>query len=271
MLKYLLAFLLVTNALASFSQSYEKEYEAQFAWEVKQINEFIERFNNSDTTLIKQYYQKHDPSKILTREKLIKSLFNAQRKDWNFADIQSFIKTADNKEHPAYLDFFKDNWYAKVNCAVNWKGRAENAVLTLTLKKLPNNTFKWVIASANTSFLADVNVGDKAQSIIKIPAPTDNTTALNPMSHATDFMGIDKVSSDKVNIANYFQDQDKCTPETQQFIHECFNGHLKILRANTVTYNFMQIKGWNIEIQQFNRPDKNSGWLISKLTKTFSD
>src|SRR6195952_2505907 len=106
MLKYLLAFLLVTYCAPLFAQNYQKELTTQFVWEVKQIDEFIERFNNSDTTLLKQYYQKHDSTKVLTRERLIKSLFNTQKKDWNFAEITSFIKQADNKANPKYLALF---------------------------------------------------------------------------------------------------------------------------------------------------------------------
>jgi len=269
MLKSLFAFLLFFNCTSLFAQNYEKEFETQFVWEVKQINEFIERFNDSDTTLLKQYYQKRDTLEGMTRERLIKSLFNTQKTDWNFSEIQSFIRYADDKSNPKYLDFFNGDWYAKVGCSVTWKGRPEAVVLTMQIQKMPNNTYKWVVTNANAAFLRAAIAQHKGS--FHMPSAIDSTRALNPMSHATDFMGIDQVSEDRINIADYFQDPDKCDAETQQFIQECLNRNLKILRANTVSYNFMQIKGWNIEIQQFNRADKNSGWLISKLTKTSSE
>lgn len=105
----------------------------------------------------------------------------------------------------------------------------------------------------------------------RMPLAIDSTVSLNPMSHATDFMRIDQLSNDKNNIANYFTDPDACDAQTQQFAQECISGRLKVKNAETITYDFKQIKGWDIEIQQYNRTGNNSGWLISKLTKRATD
>jgi len=153
MLKYLFAFLLVLGVSPLFAQGFETEFETQFLWEVKQINEFIERFNDSDSTLLKQYLKKQEPSNIPTRERLIIGLFNAQGKDWNLTEVKSFIAYAVDKKNPRYLDFHGDKWYAKVNCSVQWKGNPENVLLTLQLQRVQNAPgYKWVVTNATAPF-----------------------------------------------------------------------------------------------------------------------
>lgn len=193
-------------------------------------------------------------------------MFNRGKRDWNINELKSFIKLVDNKASPKYLDFFNDKWFAHVLCSVTYKGKPETATLTLKLEKSPNDTYKWVVCDTDAPFLKQVVALNKLP--FRMPAAMDSLKSLNPMSHATDFMGIDQISDDRVNIADYFQDPEKCSAETKQFVVECLNTHLKIVRANSIVYNFMQIDGWDIEIQQFSRDDENSGWLISNLTKT---
>lgn len=251
------------------AQSYEKEFETLFAWQVKQIDEFIERFDDNDSTLIKQYNQKHNGSStVLTREKLIKSLFNAERTDWNYNELSDFIKQVDNKNNPQYLDFNNGNWFANVNCAIIWNGKPGTILLKLKIQKQTNGGLKWVIADVDAKGLkqpGNVTVAVKGTQPI-LPMPIDDTS-LNPTSHTTDFLNIDEVSMYPQNISNYLVTANNYSADFCLFINECLSNRLKIVRANSVTYSFYQIKGWEIEIQQYNRQTKNSGWLIYKLVK----
>ena len=270
MQRKLVIFLLLFGPQLCRAQDYEKEYVTLFAWEVKQIDEFIERFDDKDSTLIKLYNQKHNPSVPLTREKLIKSLFNAERKDWNYPEIIDFIREVQDKEHPQYLDLDKDDWFASLNCTVAWKGKAEKALLRLVIQKDLIGGYKWVIADVDAKFLNSggangATTTDTSQPVL--PGAMDADAALNPMSHATDFLNLDMITREPRNIANYIVKSDRYGNDFCLFIKEILDDHLKLLTVNTITYDFLQIKGWDIQIQQFNRPGKNSGWLISKLTK----
>jgi len=64
------------------AQTYEKEFSSLFTYQVKQVDEFIDRFNGTDSTFI-HYYETHNPGKTLSREQLIKGLFNSENKNWN--------------------------------------------------------------------------------------------------------------------------------------------------------------------------------------------
>jgi hypothetical protein len=261
-------FILMSSCL--MAQGYEKEYATLFAYEVKQVDEFIDRFNGADTDFIK-YYESHNPGRKLDREHLIKGLFNTESKSWNLTEVNEFIKTVnDVNRKPMLLDFYGDNWYAKVNCAVKWKGQPKTVTLKLKVEKTENGSFKWIVAGVEAPFLESLIVkGDKKGYIsFKLPAPRDSTIALSSASSGTDFMDIDRASNDKKNISNYFYKSDTYNDELPLFVNECLNGHLSISQVNTITYCFSQIKGWYFETRQYNRQTKNSGWLIGLLVKT---
>jgi hypothetical protein len=252
--------LLVLSSRLAFAQGYEKEYEKLYAWEVKQVDEFIERFNN-DSTLLHLYVKKHDPKTALTHEKLVKSLFNAEDKTWNFAEISSFIKTVNDKKQK--LRLAGSDFYATLVCPVKYKRKPETVILTLCLVELPKGGSKWVVTGADAKFIEP----DSLKQQIAPPAENAGGTGLQPMSHATNFMNIDLIAKDKKNISNYYVTAEKQNAALAQFIKECYAGNIEEQSPTAVKYNVGQIKGWNMEIQQFDRQTQNSGWLISKLTK----
>jgi hypothetical protein len=272
MYKYIIMLFLVFSTTCGFAQSYEKEFETLFAWEVKQMDEFIERFNNNDKTLLKLYNQKLDPSVQFTREKMIKGLFNTENKSWNFTDIQNFINAVTDKQNPYYLKFYGDNWWAIVNCKVTWKGKPEDAILTLQIQKQPNGGSKWVITGVNAKFLHQQRLADSVagKPYPKLPEPKDATVSLNPSSHSTDFMNIDQVSRNKANTGSYFIHRSSYYDELPLFANEIAKSQLLINRVSAISYRFTHVAGWSFDVQQYNRQTKNSGWLINKLSKTIN-
>jgi hypothetical protein len=257
--KILFSLLLLFLTSASFAQNYEKEFESIFAWEVKQIDEFMERFNNQDKTLIKQYVQKtNQPTKDFTREKMIKSLFDAQSKGWNFEDINAFIKYTTDK--PVLLNFYNQDWYAKVDCQVTWNGIKERVSLILNLEGKQETGSKWVISGVTAPFLKHNPVNTQS-----VPTPRDKSISLNPVSHTTDFMNIYRVTENTNNIQNYISGNGQQKPEVSAFIQACLSKKLVINNVANISYHFLQIDNWILEVKQFNRQTKNSGWLISKL------
>jgi hypothetical protein len=49
------------------------------------------------------------------------------------------------------------------------------------------------------------------------------------------------------------------------FFYLLNNNELKIETVPEVNYRILDIPGWDIELTDFNRNSKNSGWLISDL------
>lgn len=233
------------------AQILQNEVTANFAYQVKQIDEFIERFNNQDNTLIKRYAERLDTAVRFRRENLIKSLFNASGPDWNREDIVRFIAQANDTAKPVYLDFFNNHWYAEVNCAVLYRGKPNKLTLILKIQREENGASKWVAVSAMADYL-------------RLPVRKDTTTGLNPLSHATDFMNMDLLATDKKNIRNYLPDG-HYNDVLSVFLYESQNNRLTISQVNRITYHFMQVGGWVFTVGRFNRQTRNSGWLINRL------
>ncbi len=258
--KILLGMILCCVSTPIFAQNFEKEFETIFAWEVKQVDEFIERFNNNDKTLIKKYSAENGNAKDFTRERMIKSLFDAQGKSWKPEEINQFIKQSIDK--PVFLDFYNKDWYAKVTCSVNWNGKAQDLVMVLKVQVLPDSASKWIITNVWAPYLQSTEWKGK-----EIPVATDKLASLNPVSHATDFMNISRLTENLSNIKNYFVPTSEQNTQTKVFLQECMNKNLVIKQVNSISYHFLQIDNWIFEVKQFKRQTKNSGWLISKLIK----
>lgn len=270
MFKYFTILLLLLFGKITYAQNLPNEYQNEFVWQVKQIDEFIERFNNDDDAFIKEHAKDKFLSVELNREMLIKSLLNIAGKNWNINEIKTFIKQVNDSQNPVRLNFYDPGWCAKVNCIVIWNKKAENVTLTLKVEKYANESSKWVITGVEAGFLKGQHQKDSVENcaLTDLPAPVNSTTSLNPFSHATSFMNIKHVSQDKLNIANYFlKPTSPDTDELLTFVSEILHNRLEIKNAVSIKYFFYQVQGWLFEVQQYNRPGKNSGWLISKLTK----
>ncbi len=251
-MKSLLWLLVFSLAPAASGQIFQDEVTANFAHQVKQIDELIERFNNKDKTLIKQYTRRLDTTATFKRENLIKSLFNASDTSWKKDDIIRFIRQVTDPEKPVYLNFFDNHWFAELNCAVSYKGKPSTMTLVLKIQREKDGSSKWIVVSALADFL-------------QLPIRKDTTTGLNPLSHATDFMNIDLLATDKKNIRNYLPsryDEDLLSV----FLYEAQHNQLAIKQVNKITYHFLQIDGWIFTVNRFSRQTRNSGWLVSRLT-----
>lgn len=268
----ILIIMLTIVARSGFAQPDFDNSEKCFAWKVKQVDEFIERFNNERNTLIKQYVAKHNSGLILTRRKLLLSLFD-QSKHWDLNDARQFIDDVDSPSRPCYLDFFDPNWCAKVNCKVDWHGHSEKVQLTLRVQKISDSRSKWVVTDADAVFLKQAMLSQKGISDtlkLVIPMPVDESAAFDPYCHVTRFMDLTLLSTDKKNIGNYFSLNNNPNPqEFIFFIHEIVEKRLLIISTDpfSIRYYFNNVKGWAFEVKEFNRQTTNSGWLISNLTK----
>jgi len=241
--------LLSQNLLAQTTIS--KSYQETFAFEVKTIDEFFERFNDEPTTLIKDYLKKNYPDKRYSRTDLIKTLFNYTNPAWEAEMADAFVKRVVDSTN--FLLFYDDEWFAKCICSVTYKGKPEKVTIIMQPYQDHTGGAKWTIRSAYAPFL-------------KLPQRRDNKKFLNPISHATDFMGLAKAMEDKMNITSYLYEDFK-EDRLAYFVSELMNGNVVFLQTDRIAYHMLQINGWGLTVEQYRRQGKNNGWLISSLTK----
>lgn len=227
--------------------------ELSFALEVKQLDEFIERFNYEENTLVLQYIRTNFPNQIPDRQALIKTLFNHNKSDWNETEVLEFIKTTADTCHSRYLNFFGEDWFAELDCSVLYHGEVQPATLIMQIQLEPDRSSKWIIRGVKASFL-------------ELPQQEDESRSINPISHGTDFMSLGKALSDVQNIRNYVN-KDFEADQMTLFLMGLMDGSITFRQVNTINYHFLQIDGWGFRLERFLRNNGNSGWLINELVK----
>ncbi|SDL31569.1 hypothetical protein SAMN05421823_105179 [Catalinimonas alkaloidigena] len=226
------------------------EEEINFLFSVKQVDEFMERFNHQPT-LFTSWMNRMDSSLQVSRQRMILSLFNQEDQAWNLNQVRSFVEQVDDSLRPAHLDYYDHDWYADLECLVQYQGKPRTVHLLLRVQAEPINASRWVIAGAQADFLT-------------VPASVDSTTSLTPFSHGTDFMNLTRALHDRQNIRNYLpQEFEVNTLSVFTFLSA--TGQLEFKQVNRIVYHFLQVEGWIFTVDHFNRPSRNSGWLISSL------
>lgn len=247
-------FVLIIVLSLSFSSTASSQiytgHEENFAFEVKQIDEFFERFNN-EGTLIKDYIRKNYDGLEVSREELLKSLFDLKTARLHKEDVARFIRLVDDPQSPVNLSFYDEDWYARVKCSVVYEEKERELLLLLRVQHEPNGASKWVVHQVYADFL-------------NTPNGNNPNASLNPVSHATDFMGLYRAFEDPENLKAYltsgFQDD-----LLSKFAIEMQNNRISFQQVDNVSYHFFQVDGWIFTVENFRRPEKNSGWLISRL------
>lgn len=255
---YILLLAGVPLAATAQSPTFSIGNEENFAFSVKAIDEFIERFNG-DSTLLADYGRQKKTIYKLDRVSLLKGLFDASAQpQWDLDDVKQFINQVNNSEKPVYLDFLQEGWFAEADCRMSYKGKTKLATLLLQVEVEADSSCKWVIAGVKAPYLP-TSAADSFQILHR------EKPSLNPVSHATDFMGLHKALNDRKNVRNYFS----LTPDDRSmraFIRALESGDQTYEQVNSVVYHFLQVEGWAFKVQQFNRRTKNAGWLISHLS-----
>src|ERR1700746_866164 len=90
--------------------------EKHFIYEVKEIDEFFERFNDAPGSFLRGVYKTHHIKFNIDRRRLIRSLFNDENKSLDSVMMNKFISEVTRRKKPIYLDFYGGNWYAELTC-----------------------------------------------------------------------------------------------------------------------------------------------------------
>jgi hypothetical protein len=253
--------LLITSLQMAYSQGLyspgSPKDDGRFAASTKQVNQFFRRFNAEESQDGQKRYYSGDP---LYRDRELRGQFISILFDNETSGISNSLKSEFMREVlaenlPQYLNFHREGWFAEVSSIFMYKGKREN--VTLFLKIQPEGLgYEWVI---------DKVIFEPFKDIFKKPSGSDKGF-LHPLSHELGFM----------NLRKAFQDSDTpeaFTPKEYQpdyltlFLYEMKKGNIRFETISDVKFHFFQINNWYFELNQFNRPGFNTGWLIGDLVK----
>lgn len=236
----------------------DSQVEENFAFKVKHIDEFFERFNDDQqSSSLSEYLQKNYPDYIVEREKLLLQLFDQESETLDKQLVSEFISYIADTSNAVFLDFDDLDWYAEVDCLFEHENINKSIQLILQYIVNANGSSKWIIAGVNGN-------------LYEVPESINPTVTLNPVSYGTDFIGLRRAMTDNKNARNYISK----TFEPDQltlFVLMWVNDQLILKEKSKVMYHFFQIDGWFFTLESFDRNTTNSGWLITNLIKVSED
>ncbi len=250
-----------------FSQVYSNNNgadEKHFIYEVKEIDEFFERFNNDPHSFIRGVYKARHVKYNITRQRLIRSLFNYENMSRDSLIIKKFISDVTKKKKPVYLDFYGDDWYAELTCRFKYYSSSIVIPVIMKIEMTPNKGSKWMIVAVGSSNLkSKMVVTEIAQSKI-------TTKFISPTSHGTNFVSLKRAFDDRENLSGYFEPIYYKRPHMLEFYNAILYREIKFLSVTKIKYHFLVADKWTFTVENFTREALNSGWLISHIQKVSS-
>ncbi|WBL44353.1 hypothetical protein PBT90_06595 [Algoriphagus halophytocola] len=232
--------------------------DGRFAASTKQLNQFFRRFNGEESPTdgnIRYYPGDSSYHSRSLRRGFIDILFDNQTSSVSPDLKKTFIDTVLSEHFPQFLNFHREGWLAEVQAEFVFKGKRETA--TLILKLQPEGLgYEWVIDEV--SFPPFKNLFNKPVGGEK--------DFLHPLSHELGFMNLRRAFQDSQKPESFTETSFKPDYLTL-FLYEMKQNNLRFETVSDVKFHFFQIEGWYFEVNQFNRPGFNTGWLIANLVK----
>lgn len=218
---------------------------ANYKFRVKQIGEFMERFNLKEIII--------DRNDSLWKQKNLTMLFNRDSYIKSRATADIFIKNVIRDS--VTLHYNDTNWYAEAECNAKLNGKAVSVTLSLKVEHIERDLYKWVITGAKSKALA--LSPDKVNPGLKI-SPVDNEVNFMSLNHIT--------TVEARNIKNYTE-KDSHVDEFSVFLALIFQKALSIENVQRLVYHFQNVAGYSFAVQHYERDNMNAGWLISDIEK----
>jgi hypothetical protein len=238
----------------------ENPNEKIYLVRTKQFNEFVDRFNYK-TDFNGNPVDSIFSSKI-PRDKMINSLFDLKDpridrsgKGWskNFSDIKTeFINEVVNRNLLIYK--YSDKIIAEAKSRIVYKGVPSVISIFLSQEIVGNDRVKWVVINVK---------GDIFRFFKK---DTLFIRFIPPSSNETDFINLKRALEDVDHLQDYAS-KDYNPDYLTVFYYMVNSGLVKFDYVEEVIYHIIDIKGWNIEVKEFNRNEMNSGWLIDDVMR----
>ena len=264
-LKYLwFTFFIFVVAFRVYSQEItigEDWLEEKFKYEVKELDEFIKRFNFEENILNfnniseeELILEKKDSNNYIEeRAMMLFMLFNLRDSNFTEESTSKFIEYCTSSDNNFQISYYDNDWYAEVICKFIFKEKEVKIPIVLNLQKGINNGIKWVISSVNIKTLnLDINI-------------TDSLKFISPMNHELNFMDLYKVFNEHIDNIDQYYSNNHYLNNLNSFTSLLKEGDLKFVEVEDIKYHFMQIPNWIFTVEYFNRMNTNSGWLISSL------
>lgn len=240
--------------------------EANFLYEVKVIDEFIERFNDDPTSFLRREYLRYGKPINFTRRDLVQYLFEKPVKPEDVL-VMKFVDQVTDSVNPQKLSFNDSNWYAEVTCNFNMAGRQVAIPLVLQVATDTDRSSRWMICGIGDAPIFH----DAASSAGTTSAVKDQKKFISPSDYATNFLELHHILKPGFEGVNYLTPQLMESERGQKFAQLIQSGKMKFEAPGNMRFYFLQIPNYTFVVERFVRQTTHSGWLISDLIPTSTE
>lgn len=246
---YLLIIIIQISIVDGYSQALENSfYDETWSLKVKQIDDFVDRFNNelnfiSNGKIIKNKL----PSD--TRIKLLSSLIYSENVK-NPELVNEFVNMIDTEGF--YLKFGDDDIKCILSVASLFNENPFNFDFHLKIEKLDDGAMKWVIVDVNSTSYPWNTIAKNPQKFI------------NPSNHNLRFSNLFRIINGDNDIQGILE-EDFELDNLSIIIHQIISGNMAVKSIIDVNYSFDILQKYNALVSYFDTPGKQSGWLISNI------
>ena len=243
----------------TFSQTLTTGTGRNYYLNVKQFNEFVDRFNYK-TDFLGNTIDSIFESKI-SREKYLELLFNNEdtrlvpgndKYSDNYVKLmKEFVQEVVSDSY--LIDKYSIEIVAEAKSLVTYKNKSQDISVYLN-QEVINDGVKWVILSVNADFL---NFLKQDTVLLRFIPPTSNET---------NFISLKRVFDDK-NFQHYYLYNRFSYDPLSTFLFAVNTGLVRFQYVNEIVYHIFDVNGWQLTIKEFNRATENSGWLIDDISR----
>ncbi|MFM7216931.1 MAG: hypothetical protein ACKO1U_02795 [Bacteroidota bacterium] len=261
-----LSFALCLQSVAAQQQAQSDPLTDDFAFSVQTIDDFFDRFNFSPTTPFFDYVSTTYPDMKFDRKTIIYSLFNTSRMDWETENVNRFAERFQSSTAPQ-LEFSQPNWYAVLHSRVVFRNKRRRMDLIMRAEVLVTQSgsigYRWVAVGVKAPFLLHKDTLEHLDTLPRKVAVTQDGKFLHPMSHSINFMNIHDVF--RKGMTRSYYARTARSSELDSLVKWVDRGQIRFLQVDSISYHLLQLPGWIVQVDYFDRSGRNSGWLINRL------
>lgn len=211
----------------------------EYAYRVKQIDEFMQRFNGKLSIIDKsdKDWQRKNLTMLFDRD-----LYLSRR-----AEADDFINEIIRDS--VTIDFTDSSWVAYAICNATIAGKETTITLSLKTEQVKDYIYKWVISDAKGEILKNT--------------PQKEGYRISPVENELNFMALSKITTNQnMNILDYAQ-KDYEVDQLSVFYTLVYRNLLKINYVSQLKYTFNKLPNREFVVKHYEKEGVNSGWLIS--------
>lgn len=220
---------------------------------VKQVEEFISRFNLDETW---QGRRAENPADTALRAKYIATLFDADR----FSDGRGHLTPLARQfvsqvvGGGCRLNFEDTTWVAEVAVDAALAQKPQRIKMYLATERMAPYEYCWVVRNVSGA-------------MFDVPEHEGRYPVLSPIDHETGFLRLLDISYSDGRFTQMLG-RDYHPDRLSMLAVLLKNRLLELKRIASVRFHFFTVPGWSFTIERKEKKNSfNTGWLITKLNK----